>query len=100
MLEVTARNEKGENIFSGEQIFEMVGFDEKGARTFDSWKIRKINASGIIPADGEKKKTFELTPPAGTQSITLEAVLSYHISPDAQPVLMSRTSNTLTLKKK
>lgn len=100
MLEVTARNEKGENIFSGEQIFEMVGFDEKGGRTFDSWKIRKIEAGGIIPADGEKKKTFEFTPPAGTQSVTLEAVLSYQISPDAQPVLMSRTSNTLTLKKK
>lgn len=99
VLEVTARNEKGEKIWgSGEQIYEMVGMDEKGERTFDSWKVRKINFERVIPPDRVTTKALELVPAEGTQSVVLEAVLSYQIAPDAQPVLMSKASYALTLK--
>lgn len=98
VLEVTARNEKGEKIFSGEQVFEMVGMDEKGERTFDSWKVRKINSERVIPPDRVTAKSFELTPTEGTQVVVLEAVLSYQIAPDAQPVLMSKATHILDLK--
>ncbi|MBI2876531.1 MAG: hypothetical protein HYY20_06585 [Candidatus Tectomicrobia bacterium] len=98
VLEVTARNEKGEKIFSGEQVYEMVGMDEKGERTFDSWKIRKINAERTIQPGQVTRKEFEFAPPKGTQSVVIEAVLSYQIAPDAQPVLMAKTANTLPLQ--
>lgn len=98
VLEVTARNEKGEKIFSGEQVYEMVGMDEKGERTFDSWKVRKINSERVIPPDRVTTKAFEFTPTEGTQAVVLEAVLSYQIAPDAQPVLMAKASNILDLK--
>ncbi|MBI4330830.1 MAG: hypothetical protein HY673_06090 [Chloroflexi bacterium] len=100
VLEVTARNEKGEKIFSGEQVYEMVGTDEKGERTFDSWKVRKINPAAVIQPNRVTARAFEFIPAEGTQSVALEAVLSYQIAPDAQPVLMARASNTLTLKAK
>ena len=100
MLEVTARNENGENIFSTEETYEMVGFDGKGQRTYDSWLIRQINADKVIPAEGTRRESFVFTPPKGTESVTIDAVLSYQIAPAAQPVLMGRTSRKLSLNEK
>jgi hypothetical protein len=99
VLEVTARNEKGEEIFSAEHEYEMIGLNQEGKRVFDAWAIRQINDDNTLQPDRIDSKTFEIPIPKEVESVSLEAVLSYLIAPEAQPIFMSKATKTIILRK-
>lgn len=99
MLEVTAKDEAGKQIFADKHEYQMLGYDVHGNRTVDNWKIRRFDDSNTIRPDILERKSFQLSIPEGIKAANLEASLFYYVTPAAPPVLMAKASRVVELSR-
>lgn len=99
VLEVTAWDEKGQEIFAQDHTYQMVGYDSKGERTYDAWAVRNIIDTNILKPDNTDVKFFSFSVPKGNTWLRVEAFLYYQIVPTAEPVLMTQVKKRIELKK-
>ena len=99
VLEVTAYDEKGQEIFAKDHVYQMLGYDSKGQRTYDAWSVRKIVDDNVLKPDIKDKKTFSFPLPDGNSWLMVEASLYYQIVPSAEPVIMAQVKKRLELRK-
>ena len=78
VLDVTAKDLQGVQIFGETKTFNMIGYpeaDRKGQPTLDNWLIRSWEDKAVQP--GKTTHAFPLTIPAGVGEIEVQASLTY-----------------------
>ena len=70
VLDVTAKDAQGVQVFGETKIFNMIGYtdkDRKGQATLDNWLIRSYDDKAVPP--GKSNHTFAVSLPAGVGEI-------------------------------
>lgn len=96
MLDVTAKDLQGVQMFGESKTFNMVGYaqrDQQGATTLDNWLIRSWKDNAIQA--GKTTHTFSVTVPSGTREIEVQASLTYQVGDSLSP--MTQVSQKFTL---
>ena len=91
VLDVTAKDLQGVQIFGETKTFNMIGYpeaDRKGQTTLDNWLIRSWEDKAVQP--GKTTHAFPLTIPAGVGEIEVQASLTYQVG-DSQTPMTSAT---------
>ncbi len=76
VLDVTAKNQGGENIFSAQRDYIQYGQDIDGDLRYGAWQIKKFSDFTLQPLQ-VKKEHFIFAVPDGTQSVEVEITLKY-----------------------
>ena len=98
MLDVTAKDPQGVQVFGESKTFNMVGYtekDQKGQATLDNWLIRSWKDNAIQA--GKTTHAFAVTVPAGTREIEVQASLTYQVGDSLSP--MTQVSRKFTLNR-
>jgi hypothetical protein len=77
VLEVTAKNDKGEKIFSEQKVYIQYGQDIDGDMRTGAWQIKKFADFTLQPLEVRHEK-FAIPVPEGTKSADVEIVLKYN----------------------
>ncbi|MBI2817694.1 MAG: hypothetical protein HYX72_12215 [Acidobacteria bacterium] len=98
MLDVTAKDKDGIQVFGETKTFNMIGYtqkDRKGQPTVDNWLIRSWDDKAI-PA-GKSTHAFDISLPAGVQELQVQATLTYQVGDIVTP--MTQVSQKLSVGK-
>ncbi len=96
MLDVTAKDAQGVQVFGESKTFNMIGYtqkDRQGEKTVDNWLIRSFEDKAIQP--GKTTHTFEIAVPAGVNEIEVHAALTYQVGDKVTP--MTQTSRKISV---
>jgi hypothetical protein len=77
VLEVTAKNDKGEKIFSEQKVYIQYGQDVDGDMRTGAWQIKKFVDFTLQPLEVRHEK-FAISVPEGTKAADVEIVLKYN----------------------
>lgn len=77
VLEVTAKNEKGEKVFSEQKVYIQYGQDVDGDMRIGAWQIKKFTDFTLQPLEVRHEK-FLIPLPEGTKAAEVEIVLKYN----------------------
>lgn len=94
MLDVTATDSQGVQVFGESKTFNMIGYTgrhRQGETTVDNWLIRSWDDRALQP--GLTAHVFEFPLPADVRDLELEAKLTYQVGDVLHP--MSRATGTL-----
>lgn len=97
MLDVTAKDAQGVQIFGETKTFNMIGYTEKslkGQKTLDNWLIRSWEDKAL-PA-GKTTHNFQFTLPEGVTELEVEAALTYQVGDAVSP--MSQVGRRISFK--
>ena len=87
VLDVTAKDAQGVQVFGETKIFNMIGYtekDRKGQATLDNWLIRSWEDKAIPP--GRSTHSFEVALPGGLDQIQVQASLTYQVGDSQTPM--------------
>ena len=87
MLDVTAKDLQGVQVFGESKIFNMVGYtqkDRQGQPTLDNWLIRSWQDNAIQA--GQSTHSFVVSVPAGAGEIEVQASLTYQVGDSLTPM--------------
>lgn len=76
VLEVTAKNDKGEKVFSEQKVYIQYGQDVDGDMRIGAWQIKKFVDFTLQPLE-VKRESFTIPVPEGTKSAEVEISLKY-----------------------
>lgn len=96
VLDVTASDSQGVQVFGESKTFNMVGYtqkDRQGQTTMDNWLIRSWDDNAIQP--GTTTHAFEIGVPEGTGELDVRAGLTYHVGDSLTS--MTKVSRRLSL---
>ncbi len=74
---MTAKNEKGEKIFSEQRVYIQYGQDVDGDMRTGAWQIKKFADFTLQPLEVRHEK-FAIPLPEGTKAAEVEIVLKYN----------------------
>lgn len=87
VLDVTAKDLQGVQVFGETKTFNMVGYtqkDRQGQTTLDNWLIRSWDDKAIQP--GKTTHSFAVSVPGGTGEIEVQASLTYQVGDSLTPM--------------
>ena len=87
VLDVTAKDAQGVQVFGETKTFNMIGYtdkDRKGQATLDNWLIRSYDDKAVPP--GKSDHTFAVSLPAGVGEIQVQAALTYQVGDNVTPM--------------
>ena len=97
VLDVTAKDGSGIQVFGETKIFNMVGYTERnrqGQTTLDNWLIRSWDDNAIPP--GKSTHVFELAVPVAGGAVQVEATLTYQVGDSLTPMTEVNQSFSLS----
>ncbi|MBI2371154.1 MAG: hypothetical protein HYV08_13140 [Deltaproteobacteria bacterium] len=96
VLEVTASDAQGTQHFRGERQYRNIGRDAQGLVKTAVWQITRLSEeSTALRPEETRREGFAFSWPQGVQELTVQARLTYRITPAAQPVVMQEESHRL-----
>jgi hypothetical protein len=87
VLDVTAKDAQGVQVFGESKTFNMIGYtqkDRQGEKTVDNWLIRSFEDKALQP--GKTTHTFEVKLPAGVDEVDVRAALTYIVADKVTPM--------------
>ena len=96
VLDVTAKDLQGVQLFGETKTFNMIGYpekDRKGQSTLDNWLIRSWEDKAIQP--GKTTHAFAMNLPPGVGDVEVQASLTYQVGDTQTP--MTRSSQRLSV---
>ena len=96
VLDVTAKDPQGVQVFGETKTFNMIGYtekDRKGQTTLDNWLIRSWDDLAL--PQGRNSYTFEVPLPGGVEQIQVQASLTYQVGDSQTP--MTQASRTFSV---
>ena len=87
MLDVTAKDVQGVQLFGETKVFNMVGYpqpNQQGQPTTDNWLIRSWKDNAIQP--GRTAHPFAVSVPDGVNEIDVQATLVYQVGDAITPM--------------
>ncbi|MCI0602999.1 hypothetical protein L0156_08285 [bacterium] len=99
MLDVTAKDSKGFQVFGETKTFNMIGYTEKhqkGEMTVDSWLVSSWEDKALQP--GKMTLSFEITAPAEVTDVEVQVVLKYHLADKVWP--MTQASQKIPVRQR
>jgi hypothetical protein len=86
VLDVTAKIEKGNKVFSYQKIWQEIGTDLNGDQQFKAWEIKNTIDLALQPRQ-KHTETLTIEFPEATTSAEIEATLTYQHRPGQQFVV-------------
>ena len=98
VLDVTAKDATGIQVFGETKTFNMIGYtekDRKGQPTLDNWLIRSYEDKAV--PSGKSAHVFGLSLAAGVRAIQVQATLTYQVGDSITP--MTQVSQNFSLNR-
>lgn len=94
---MTAKNEKGEKIFSEQKVYIQHGQDVDGDVRYGAWQIKKFADFTIQPLE-VKRENFTIPLSEGTKSAEVEFTLKYSHPTAKMEIPLYRTVRKIELR--
>lgn len=86
VLDVTAKTETGQKVWSHQKSWQEIGLDLKGRQQLKAWEIKNTIDLALQPRQTHTER-LTIPLPEGTRSVEVEAVLTYHHRPGEEFVV-------------
>ena len=81
VLDVTASNEQGENLYTASRTWQQIGVDAERRMQYGAWLIKEIIDLSLPPLATQRER-FVIHLPVESTAVTVRAELRYHLGDD------------------